>query len=145
MTSDFCIAVHAVVYLDHKGCSLSSEQLADNICTNAARVRKVMAKLKAAGLIETKEGIEGGYSFTGTASGTTLAVIACALDVRFAEMNWFSGDPDKDCLVSSGMAGAMESLTAELDSSCMKTLEKKTNADIENQLFENKGDRHGKV
>ena len=61
MTSEFAIAVHALVYLHHKNAVLSSEELAENICTNSARVRKVMAKLKKKDLIGTKEGIKGGY------------------------------------------------------------------------------------
>ena len=56
MNSDFCVAVHGMVYLNHKNCQLSSEELAENICTNPARVRKVMAKLKKKNLVQTKEG-----------------------------------------------------------------------------------------
>ena len=58
MTSEFTIAVHALVFLSHKGTYYSSEGLADNVCTNAARIRKVMAKLKKADLIKTKEGAD---------------------------------------------------------------------------------------
>ena len=47
LNSDFCVAVHGLVFLKHKGCTISSEELAENICTNPARVRKVMAKLTA--------------------------------------------------------------------------------------------------
>ena len=61
MNSEFCIAVHGLVFLKLKKQCLSSEALAENICTNPARVRKVMAKLKKAGLVSTKEGSEGGY------------------------------------------------------------------------------------
>ena len=46
MTSEFSIAVHALVFLNHKGTVYSSEGLAENICTNAARIRKIMVKLK---------------------------------------------------------------------------------------------------
>ena len=63
MTSEFGMAVHALTFLNHKGEIVSSEALAKNICTNPARVRKVMAKLKKAGLVDTKEGLEGGYRF----------------------------------------------------------------------------------
>ena len=63
MTSEFAIAVHALVFLEHKGIVISSEELAKNVCTNPARIRKVMAKLKRADLIRTKEGTEGGYLF----------------------------------------------------------------------------------
>ena len=51
MNSAFCLAVHALVYLHHRGELVSSEELARNICTNPARVRKVMAGLKKAGLV----------------------------------------------------------------------------------------------
>ena len=63
MNSEFCVAVHALVFLSHKQASLSSETLAKNICTHPARVRRVMAKLKRAGLVHTKEGVDGGYQF----------------------------------------------------------------------------------
>ncbi|WP_320912645.1 Rrf2 family transcriptional regulator, partial [Eisenbergiella porci] len=54
MTSEFGMAVHALTFLNHKGEMVSSEVLAENICTNPARVRKVMAKLKRAGLVTTR-------------------------------------------------------------------------------------------
>ena len=81
MTSEFAIAVHALVYLHHKNAVLSSEELAENICTNSARVRKVMAKLKKKDLIGTKEGIKGGYHMSLDASEITLGDICEALQV----------------------------------------------------------------
>ena len=54
MNGDYSLAVHALVYLDHRNTHLPSQILAENICTNAARVRKVMRPLAAAGLAATK-------------------------------------------------------------------------------------------
>jgi hypothetical protein len=54
--SSFNLAVHALVCLSHSGRSLSSEALAENICTNPTRVRRVQA-----GIVETREGLDGGY------------------------------------------------------------------------------------
>ena len=45
----FNLAVHALVCLSHSGRSLSSEALAENICTNPTRVRRVLAGLKKGG------------------------------------------------------------------------------------------------
>ena len=56
MNSDFTVAVHALVCLAHSGKVLSSEALAENICTNPARIRKLSAKLKRAGVMETNDG-----------------------------------------------------------------------------------------
>ena len=44
--SSFNLAVHALVCQSHSGRSLSSEALAENICTNPTRVRRVQAVLK---------------------------------------------------------------------------------------------------
>lgn len=84
MTSEFGMAVHALTFLNHKGEIVSSEALAKNICTNPARVRKVMAKLKKAGLVDTKEGLEGGYLFQGCTEGRSFHGGGCAGDqIRF--------------------------------------------------------------
>ena len=56
MTAEFALAIHGLVYLYHRGKMVTSEELAQNICTNPARVRKVMAKLHKAGLIIASEG-----------------------------------------------------------------------------------------
>ncbi|MDD3361965.1 MAG: Rrf2 family transcriptional regulator [Hespellia sp.] len=135
MDGIFNIGVHALVYLNHKNCNLSSEELAGNICTNAARVRKVMSKLKKSGLVETKEGIAGGYRFSKEAKEVSLAKVAEALDVRFVGASWHSGDMDMECLVASGMSEIMDGIYQELDEQCRKKLESITIQDIDNQIF----------
>lgn len=135
MKSDFCVAVHALVYLNHKNKVLSSEELAENICTNPARVRKVMASLRKAGLVDTKEGNVGGYHFLGDPHKVTLTMIADALDIRFVATGWYSGDMNKPCVVSSGMAGIMEEILDGLDHTCRRELSRKTIADIDSQIF----------
>lgn len=135
MTSEFGIAVHALVFLNHKQTTLSSEELADNICTNPARVRKVMAKLKKAGLIMTKEGVDGGYFFHLEAEKVTLEKISEALEVKFVSAAWRSGDMDMVCLVASGMADIMDGIYAELDLLCKAHLREKTIQDIDQMIF----------
>lgn len=135
MNSDFIVAVHALVFLNHKQSVVSSEALADNVCTNAARVRKVMAPLKRAGLVETREGNEGGYRFAGDAAAIDLASVADALDVRFVEARWHSGDTHKECLVASGMGGIMDDLFADLDAQCRERLRHVTIASIDQRIF----------
>lgn len=138
MKSDFCIALHALVFLDHKACALSSEQLAENICTNAARVRKVMGLLRTAGFVETREGIDGGYKIIADPAKITLAKIAQSLDTKFVEMSWYSGSTDMDCLVSSGMGAVMDGILNDLDEVCMERLKQTTVADVSKKIFSRK-------
>ena len=137
MTSDDCVAVHALVYLNHKAKVLSSEELAENICTNPARVRKVMAKLKKAGFVKTKEGSEGGYLFDQDADRVTLDQIAQALEIRFVDTAWKSGDTDMKCLVASGMAGLMDEIFDDLNEQCRKRLKEITIGTLDHRIFGN--------
>ena len=135
MNGLFCVAVHALIYLDKRGCMLSSEELAANICTNPARVRKVMARLKKAGLVATKTGNDGGYHLLCDPGEVTLDQVADALDVRFVEPAWHSGSGvDCGCLVASGMAGVMDGLFDDLDRRCRERLTQLTLSDLEKQL-----------
>lgn len=135
MTSEFAVAVHAMVFLNHKGEVVSSEQLAENICTNPARVRKVMAKIKKAGFLGAREGSVGGYKLEIPADKLSLADIAKALDEKYVTSNWKSGSKDMDCLIACGMAGIMDGIYGQLNEACEKMLEGITVADLDKKIF----------
>ena len=138
MDSSFNLAVHALVCLSHSGRSLSSEALAENICTNPTRVRRVMAGLKKAGMVETREGLDGGYRLTADPATLTLRQVAEAVNTRFVDCAWHSGDIDRDCAICSGMAGVMDALYRNMNEECAAYLSRITITDIETQLFAQK-------
>lgn len=140
MTAEFTVAVHALVFLYHKGTAFNSEAIATNVCTNPARIRKVLAKLKAAKLVETKGGAEGGYTFAGDGS-MTLADVYSAVGAHAAKTEWRSGNPCLDCPIASGMAPLMDTIFNELDDACRATLQRTTIAALEAQLCK-KGASH---
>ena len=136
MNGDHSLAVHALVYLDHRATHLPSQILAENICTNAARVRKVMRPLASAGLIATKEGAEGGYALARPAAEITLRAVAEATGTTFVKVNWTPGDVHEDCLVSSSMGAVMNDIYAGLNRTCLEQLEHPTIPDITEQFVE---------
>ena len=138
MDSSFNLAVHALVCLSHSERSLSSEVLAENICTNPTRVRRVMVGLKRAGLVETREGSDGGYRLCADPASLSLRQVAEAVNARFVDCAWRSGDIDRDCAICSGMAGVMDALYRQLNEQCAAYLSRLTVADIEKELFEHK-------
>jgi len=139
LTGEFTIAVHALVYLNHKREYVNSEALAVNVCTNPARIRKIMAKLKKAGLAVTKEGADGGYAFTLDPGAVDLRTVLEAVGDRAVPLAWRSGDPCAECLVSSGMAGIMDGITDEMDEACREKLAAITIKDINEKIFGEKG------
>lgn len=136
MTSEFSIAVHGLVFLNHKERVASSEEVAKNVCTNAARIRKVMSKLKKADLVETKEGIDGGYFFHKKSKEVNLAMIASALQVTFVSVPWESGNVEMECLIASGMGEVLSGIYKDLDNQCYKKLENITIEDINHTIFD---------
>ena len=140
MDSSFNLAVHALVFLNHSGHSLSSEALAENICTTPPRVRRVMAGLKKAGMVETREGLDGGYRLTADPASLTLRQVAEAVNARFVDCAWHSGDIDRDCAICSGMAGVMDALYRQMNKRCAAYLSRITITDIENYLFKQKNE-----
>lgn len=138
MNSDFVVAVHALVFLFHKKRTLSSEELAENVCTNPVRIRRVMAKMNKAGLVEARRGhINGGYSYEAPGR-LTLRQVAGALDGQLVETGWRSGSEHLNCMISSGMAGYMDGLYRQMNETCMEYLDTITIADVEKQLFNKK-------
>lgn len=136
MNSDFLLAVHALVFLNHKRETVNSEALAENICTNPARVRRVMTQLGRAGLVETRRGrTDGGYYFSLRPETVTLGQVAKALDVLFAATEWRSGDPHMACRIASGISDVMDGVYSEMNQACMERLEHTTIQDIDWKLF----------
>ncbi len=138
MTSEFAVAVHGLVYLNKKKTTISSEELASNVCTNPARIRKVMAKLKKAGMIITKEGLEGGYHFIKDPAQVNLKQVCDALEVTFVSSSWKSGDENMPCMISSGMSGVMDDIYGELNELCRIRMEKITIKDIQEKLVKSR-------
>lgn len=136
MTSEFTIAVHALVFLNHKQTSQSSEAIAENVCTHPVRIRKVLSKLKKADLVITKEGLNGGYLFHCNASKTTLRDVCLALKEEPVEGKWDSGDADMECLIASGMANVMHNVYAMMNEVCYQELARITIADIDRKIFQ---------
>ena len=135
MNSDYNVAVHALVFLQHKKEPLTSKELADNICTNASRVRRVMAKLVGTGIISTKEGSkDGGFALALEADKIDLAKIAQALQVEFVQTRWESGDPHKECVIASGMGALLEDIYSRMDQECYQYLKSITISDLEKKL-----------
>jgi len=135
------VAVHGLVYLLHVGRAASSRELADNICTNPARVRKIMGELHRAGLLSSREGRgKGGYRALPESGEITLEQVLDAVGEPAVPAAWRTGDMDRECLISSGMGKMMDGLCRELDGLCRARLAQITVGAVCAQLFEEKPD-----
>lgn len=130
MPSEFIIAIHVLAYLRKEAKQMSSEEIAKNVCVNPVRIRKVLAPLKKAGIIETKEGLNGGYFFQIGKETITLKQIYDALQINICQTSWRSGDIHNECMVSSGMSHVVDNLCNDLENVCQDYLSTITIRDI---------------
>lgn len=135
MTAEFLVAAHALVLLHHRKEYLTSEEIAKNVCTNPARVRKILSKLRKHDLILTKNGVEGGYAVGEDGGAITLRDVFVAMDESFVNRRWRSGDIDRDCQVSSGMASLMDTILEGVEEAAEIQLEKTTIGDMEEAIM----------
>lgn len=136
MNAEVSLAVHGLVYLLHTQRTTSSEELAGNICTNPARVRKVMAKLKKGGLVDSSEGKGSGYHTIANAREISICQVLQALQEDVVVASWHSGAVDMDCLIASGMGEIMNRIYGEMDALCKEHLGKITIGKIHDEIFD---------
>lgn len=134
--SEFVVAVHSLIYLGHQKNSLTSEDLAVNVCTNPARIRRIMAKCKKMDLIDTKRGVNGGYFLSHRLEDITLKDIYLAINIPLIQQSWLSGDSEASCLVSSGMTEVMGDVFEQLNQTAVDQLSTITLKQMENQLID---------
>ena len=122
--------------LRHKGAVLSSEELAENVCTNPARIRRVLTRLHKEGLVDARRGqVHGGYC-CGSQERITLGQVAAVFGGQFVESGWRSGSDCAECMISSGMGGYIDGLYEKMNENCADYLKTITIADVERTLFQ---------
>ena len=134
------MAVHGMIYLMRAEQTVSSRKLAENMCTNPARVRKVMAGLGRAGLVLAREGRgRGGYRAIPGSGSVTLLQILDALENTAVPDLWRTGDLDRECLLSSGVGALMDDLCQDLNDLCRTRLKQITLQSVSDRIFSGTG------
>lgn len=105
--SRFAMASHIMTAVALKDDELvTSTYLADSLNTNAVVVRRILADLQKAGLLETLPGRNGGARLARKASTISLFEVFAAVD----EGDLFAynpNDPNKKCALSCGMKSVL--------------------------------------
>jgi Rrf2 family protein len=133
--SKFAISLHILSLLHlQKGEWLSSEYIAGSLNANPALVRKELAALKAAGLVEGKEGKNGGSMLAKDADKIYLSDIFEI--VKEQHIFGFSpNDPNPSCKVGANINTALEGLYTEIDQTVHNKLKQTTLAMFSEPFF----------
>lgn len=131
LNSEFTIAVHSLVLLSHlPGQMATSGEIAANVCTHAARIRKIMGMLRKAGYVKTKEGFGGGFLLNCDPDAVTLADIYRVTSAGSLKPYWCTGDKSQSCPFSSNMQDVMNRLFCDAEKHMEQYLAGRTLGDV---------------
>ncbi|WP_413613213.1 RrF2 family transcriptional regulator [Bdellovibrio sp. HCB-110] len=118
----FSVSVHIMTALAfHKGELMTSEQLAESIRTNPTVIRRLVAKLVEAGLLESFKGKAGGVRLSKTAKEISLRDIYTAVcDKKLIATP--DKEPSKQCLVSCNMGKLLDEVVNGIETNSMNYL-----------------------
>ncbi|OED46895.1 Rrf2 family transcriptional regulator [Rhodobacteraceae bacterium (ex Bugula neritina AB1)] len=107
----------------------TSSDIAEHARTNPVVVRRVLGKLREAGLLTSEKGHSGGWQLAKPASNITLADIYLALDERLVSAGNKDAEPSH-CTVESGLQTRVGEVLDEIENSLVARLSETTIADV---------------
>jgi Rrf2 family protein len=112
---------------------VSSEQLAKSIKTNPSFIRKLVAQLSSAGLVESVRGKAGGARLAKNPKDITLDQIYKAVSDT-CSMAVPDKSPQKTCTISCSMGEIMSKISDEIEENTIAHLKKRNLKDMLDSL-----------
>ncbi|MEM9290312.1 MAG: Rrf2 family transcriptional regulator [Acidobacteriota bacterium] len=133
MNSQLAIALHILGFLtSQKGSALTSDRLAVTYGTNPVVIRRVLSKLKAAGLVETRRGAGGGSVLARDPTQITLrhAYEATASTVKVLGRHNAQGEGR----IAAALAAFINERYEDAEEALLQKLEAVTIAEMDEQI-----------
>lgn len=129
MDTKFSVAVHVLILISESPNPLNSDQMAGSVGTNASYIRKILALLKKAEIVDGHRGISG-YSLTVAPEQLTLLQIYQAVmeksDIHLLDIHQ---NPSDQCIVGRHIRPALTEMFTDIEEAFTRSLEGKTLAD----------------
>ena len=129
MDTKFSVAVHVLILISESPNPLNSDQMAGSVGTNASYIRKILALLKKAEIVDGNRGVSG-YSLTAAPEQLTLLQIYQAVmeEPKIHLLDIHQNASDR-CLVGRYIRPVLADLFADLEQVFARSLADKTLAD----------------
>jgi Rrf2 family protein len=130
MNSRFSTAVHILTLLASVPEErVTSEFIALSVGTNPVVIRRQLALLREAQLVESRGARGGGWSLARNPDRITLKQVRAALGEE-ASFRMHRNEPHPKCIVGQNVRGVLEQVYASVESTVMKSLDQWTIADM---------------
>ena len=129
MDTKFSVAVHVMTLISESPTPMSSDQMAESVGTNASYIRKILALLKRARIVDGRRGI-GGYSLAVAPEKLTLLRIYQAVmeEAKIHLLDIHQNTSDQ-CIVGRHIRPVLTDMYADIEQAFACSLAGKTLAD----------------
>ena len=129
MDTKFSVAIHVIILILESPNPISSDQMAESVGTNASYIRKILALLKKAGIVDCHRGIIG-YSLTSAPEQLTLLKVYQAVtEEPKLHLLDVHQNPNDRCIVGHHIKPVLTDMFADMEEGFARSLAGKTLAD----------------
>ena len=126
MDTKFSVAVHVLILISESPFPVNSEQMAKSVGTNASYIRKILALLKKAKIVNGHRGISG-YKLTVAPEQLTLLQIYQAVmeksKIHLLDIHQNSSDR---CIVGRHIRSVLTDMFTDIEQAFVRSLTEKT-------------------
>ena len=129
MDTKFSVAIHVLILVSESPVPINSDQMAESVGTNASYIRKILALLKKAEIVDGHRGISG-YSLTVAPHQLTmLRIYQAVTDEREIHLLDIHQNPNDQCIVGHHIKPVLTDMFADIEADFARSLAGKTLAD----------------
>ena len=129
MDTRFSVAVHVLILLSESPPPMNSDQMAMSVGTNASYVRKILALLKKAGIVDGHRGIGGCTMLIPSEQLTLLQIYQAVMEQPNPHLLDIHQNPSDRCVVGHYIRPVLSGMFAGVEDAFARALGEKTLAD----------------
>ena len=129
MDTKFSVAVHVLILVSESPALINSDQMAMSVGTNASYVRKILALLKKAGIVDGHRGIGGCTMLIPSEQLTLLQIYQAVMEQPKPHLLDIHQNPNDRCVVGRHIRSVLTDMFGEVEYAFAHSLAEKTLAD----------------
>lgn len=129
MDTKFSVAVHVLILISEAQSPINSDQMAKSVGTNASYIRKILALLKKAKIVDGHRGISGYSLAVAPEKLTLLQIYQAVMEEPKIHLLDIHQNPNDQCMVGRHIRPVLTDMFADIEQAFARSLAGKTLAD----------------
>lgn len=126
MDTKFSVAVHILILISESPLPINSDQMAESVGTNASYIRKILALLRKADIVEGHRGVSGYGMNVSPEQLTLLQIYQAVTEETKVHILDIHRNPNDKCIVGHHIQPVLSGVFEDLEDTFAKSLAGKT-------------------